>query len=507
MSPVAASKNPKAGTVADRIPWHVLLVTLFFASHGWAEHYYDLGFTDLLPVIGIYLLAGLLLTGLGRWLFRSWIRAGLFATFLLSIHLFFGSYKDFLSASALLHPIGRYGILLSLLFLLTIGVIVFLKKTPRRLIRLNGYLNFLFLLLILIDAFTIVRRPSKRPAAFSVKADELRVTPCDTCHYPDIYLLLCDEFASSRSLDETWHYNNYQFDTALNRRGFRVAAGSHSNYNFTPFSMASILNMAYVEGIGKPSAISQEDYSRCNTLIYDNRLMHVLSDAGYQVVNYSIFDLDGNPSAVNQSYLPLKTRLFTGQTLLNRLWKDFAYLLLEGKFRVNWIAEPRVYEPLHNNERFIAATKTIAATPHEHPRFVYTHLLMPHLPWYYDSAGKRRDPSLYATDYLHLTPEVYLESVTYTSRRMLGLIDTILQQSVTPPVIVLMGDHGFRRDAPGGTVDLYRNMNAVYMPGSGDHGLYDSISAVNEFRVVLNGALGQKIPLLKDSTILLTDKK
>ncbi|MDQ3277751.1 MAG: hypothetical protein M3Q06_05465, partial [Bacteroidota bacterium] len=52
---------------------------------------------------------------------------------------------------------------------------------------------------------------------------------------------------------------------------------------------------------------------------------------------------------------------------------------------------------------------------------------------------------------------------------------------------------------------VFRNLNAYYFSDK-DYGmLYDSISPVNTFRVVLNKYFSQSFPLLKDSSFYLVD--
>ena len=50
-------------------------------------------------------------------------------------------------------------------------------------------------------------------------------------------------------------------------------------------------------------------------------------------------------------------------------------------------------------------------------------------------------------------------------------------------------------------------MNAIYLPDRDYSTLYDSMTNVNEFRIIFNKTFNQKFPLLKDSSIFLTDKK
>ena len=72
-----------------------------------------------------------------------------------------------------------------------------------------------------------------------------------------------------------------------------------------------------------------------------------------------------------------------------------------------------------------------------------------------------------------------------------------------------MGDHGLRyHDRLGyNPLSFVENQNAVYFPGKDYRLFYDSISGVNQFRVILNTLFGQNLPLLKDSVVNVKDKK
>jgi len=66
-----------------------------------------------------------------------------------------------------------------------------------------------------------------------------------------------------------------------------------------------------------------------------------------------------------------------------------------------------------------------------------------------------------------------------------------------------MGDHGFRYDQSIPRHSRFKIQNAVYLPDQNYSQLYDSISAVNQFRVVANTLFKQNLPLLNDSTVYL----
>src|SRR6185312_6606252 len=105
-------------------------------------------------------------------------------------------------------------------------------------------------------------------------------------------------------------------------------------------------------------------------------------------------------------------------------------------------------------------------------------------------------------------PEVfaraYKNQSIYITRRIQETIDRILAESPEPPIIIVQSDHGSELNldlASLQNTDLHERMsilNAYYFPGGRYEGLYDSISPVNSFRVVLNTYFGARLPLLPD---------
>ena len=86
------------------------------------------------------------------------------------------------------------------------------------------------------------------------------------------------------------------------------------------------------------------------------------------------------------------------------------------------------------------------------------------------------------------------------------MIDGILSQYETPPVMIIQSDHG-----PGAYLDWASTenscivertaiLNAYLIPGVEAGVLYPEITPVNSFRVVLNTLLGTNYALLPDLT-------
>jgi hypothetical protein len=98
----------------------------------------------------------------------------------------------------------------------------------------------------------------------------------------------------------------------------------------------------------------------------------------------------------------------------------------------------------------------------------------------------------------------FAEYVQYVNGRLLSLIDHIKKKSVKPPVIILMGDHGFRHfNDSTGKEYYFMNLSAVHLPSGNYSGFYDSSSSVNQFRTILNKQFNQKLTLQKDSTVFI----
>jgi hypothetical protein len=306
------------------------------------------------------------------------------------------------------------------------------------------------------------------------------------------------------ALQEEYGFHN-DLDTFLSQKNFSIQFASKSNYNFTPFSMASLLNMDYIRGIRNTDAITPEDYSNSYSLIKENEVINYLDEQGYEIRNYSIFDLAGHPTLVKQSFLPLNTMLITDRTLIPSLRKDIGWVFINN-FPLNLFFKDYFLKDRRNNDQLINLVKEAAIDNNNDPLFVYAHFELPHAPFFFDKNGKARDNKTVYAEFVGEPPvSSYLEYVTYTNGRIREMVNVIVDKDPSA-VIIILGDHGFRRADISSTKRLFQNMNAIYFPDRKYGSLYDSISNVNEFRAIFNKLFGQQFALQKDSTILLRDK-
>jgi hypothetical protein len=261
--------------------------------------------------------------------------------------------------------------------------------------------------------------------------------------------------------------------------------------------------MSYNHGLADTNAVTIKDYARCNSIIENATLIRFLRQAGYDIINCSIFDLQDNPSLVDESLLPIKTKLISDRTLLYRIRRDLGWLLIKH------LPLKHTYSHyLEDNHKFLDLVHRRARINNTIPEFIYAHFTMPHPPYFYDKDGNRRSDTKVYSELGNSNPPAYLGYLQYTNTEIQNLVNNI-QQNDSGAVIIIMGDHGYRysNGTQEGTEYNFRNINAVYLPGNKQSQLYDSISGVNQFRVVLNHLFALELPLLKDSTVFLKDIK
>ena len=75
-------------------------------------------------------------------------------------------------------------------------------------------------------------------------------------------------------------------------------------------------------------------------------------------------------------------------------------------------------------------------------------------------------------------------------------------------VVVIEGDHGYGyHDNPALSEREFSNLNAYFFSDKNYQSLYPTISPVNTFRIILNKYFCKNLPLLKDSSSFLQQKK
>lgn len=481
-------------------PWYLFLLPLFFVFHGFQENYSLIPFKDISLLLLTYFLIVLVLAFLSWLYFRNISQAAFFSFLLMSFNLFFGIFYDY--AERLFHNsfITKYSVILLLAGFLFVALAIVMKRKRFTLYRGSLYLNVLFSILILIDGWLVVQKSAFSSHNNSGLNGFTSIPSNSKDKLPDVYLIIADEYAGNKDLIDICGFDNKKFIDSLRANNFFVADNSRSNYNYTIYSMASMLNMDYLKLTAGQT--KRADHSFVLKEIFNNKIVNLLRAQGYDFYNFSSFDMSGQPSENNSSFIPSRTELFTSQTLYNRLRKD-VWLNLALKFKFQKVIKESLFQNMNYNAHVYDQTKRTILSKATAPKFVYTHLELPHYPYYYDSTGKMYSYEEIMKDAPGNTKN-YVQYLKYTNKQLLELVDAILKQRGKPPIIILMSDHGYRCFPDGKEPYAFKNFFSVYLPDRKYELFSDSLTNVNVLRTVLNTEFYQRLPLLKDTTITIS---
>jgi hypothetical protein len=479
-------------------PVFLFILPLFFVLHNLAEIYQPYFLATAAELFLMYTTAGGVIAIIA-WLFlKNWRNACLFSFILLAFNFFFGSSYDFIKSH--FGPVFflRYRFLIPTLIILVILSLTYFKKTKNRFARVYLFLNCLFLLLIIIDAVTILQLVWKSKPVYAADLD-IKPTICDTCKKPDIYLIVADEYAGKQTLNDIFKFDNLEFENGLGKRGFHIINGTRSNYNATVFSMASFFGMGYIQNL-RDTLVNHFDMFACREIIKKNNFQHFLESNGYEIFNCSMFEFNNKKNLVHTPFFVTKKEYFISQTFIRRFFNRVGFNFVSK-------AEIQKWENIHlynNNKTFDAALK-IPLRNTTNPVFAYIHLMLPHRPYYFDKNSNPAAPEI-LLESARYNKSAYIDYLQYSNKKILDLIDQIQKNSVRPPIIILMSDHGFRQFEERKFDPYYFiNFSAIYKPDNNYTGFADSLTNVNYLRVLLNNQFNQKLSMLKDSAFFIKE--
>jgi hypothetical protein len=337
-------------------------------------------------------------------------------------------------------------------------------------------------------------------------------------HPPDIYYIILDGYGREDILTSLYGFDNRPFLASLEEMGFFIASQSRSNYMRTSQSVPSTLNFDYLSELEKAGQ-DTANWFPLRRLISDSRIRQVLDGQGYTFVAFS--------SGFHYTEIQdADVYLSPHRIILN----SFEQLVVgvsafEIAARAGWLDVP-VFSYHDHRHRILYTFDQLARLPvradlGDAPKFIFAHITIPHPPFVFNARGNPVEPHRGysmgdANEFDGSTAEYltgYRDQLIYTNQLVLEMLNAILAQSPEPPVIILQGDHG-----PGAYLEWtslentcwnerMSVLNAYYLPGVDDPGLYPAITPVNTFRVVLNAYFGAKIPLLEDRSFASTDAR
>jgi hypothetical protein len=475
------------------IPWYPLAVSaypvlaLLAANAGQVELK-----AGIRPLLASVLFGGLLFFLL--WLFfRQPHKAAFLATLWLALFFSYGHVYMTIDEK---YPDASYTLWLAvawiILFILTL---VWVTRPRFNFVSAAVTLNVVALALLVMAGWQIIPEIEPRSAhALALSKAPIQTDLVRPETPPDVYLFVLDSYTRADLLRQAYGFDNSEFLRELEKRGFYIAECSQSNYIRTEISLASSLNMQYLQGLS--DKFVPENTGR--RLLWDslkhNAVRYNFESMGYETVFFETEFAWLNMSDVDHYLTP--PAISSGLT-------DFEGLFLRttlARYAQEWgWVDPDALLGVMARDRFNNVFNNIddiASMPQ--PTFAYLHLISPHPPFVFDANGNPTHPADFWNEQrlypATLYQKGYVDQAQFLNKKMLEAVDTILAKSEVPPIIIIQGDHGPWLQPKDKRMWI---LAALYFPNHKDT-LYPKITPVNFFRLVFNNYFGGKYDILKD---------
>ena len=399
--------------------------------------------------------------------------------------LYYGHIINILGATKILWP-DKEEILVGILIcagLIAVGAITTILMRKKAWLEIvNRGLNVTSYLLLGMCLITMISQ------VISLKEEEPYndyVTTEETRR--DIYYIITDGYGNYDELLKNYQFDNSNFEEQLRQRGFFVVPKGTSNYGTTHQSLASSLNMKYLDPI-KGSGRSYNDIIRATQ---NSEVAQTLKKVGYKYIS---FDSGWSPTSYNK-YADIEisnsrirgfSQAYTDSTIAAVILQDDS----------TEITRKRIAGEISGLEELVK---------NKQAKFVLCHIVCPHPPFIFKEDGstptkEERKPSNWTN------MQGYTQQIKYLNKEILAAVDIMLQRSDTKPIIIIQGDHGPASLSEGQNYYIYSDsekeeqrlsiLNAIYLPDSDE--AKNIKTPVNTFRVIFNTYFDGSYELLED---------
>jgi hypothetical protein len=490
----------------------LFFLPVFFLLHAYNENFGLLPLKVIATLFFQYILITIGTLIVSVVLFKNLNKADTFSLYLLSVFFLFGAFHDYLLSSSVFYFISSYSILVPLFLIVTILIFFYIKLRKDNNAFSMRYFYYLVTIFLILEVGTFIFNGATHVADSNNLSDDNYFKSlnnnCFKAKKPDIFFIVLDGYTSSQCLKEEFDYDNSSTDSLFKKNHFYISTYSKSNYNVTPFSLSSTLNLGYLKNGVENTMVSTKKFLQAMETLKTNRLAKFLDGQGYSIRNYGCFDMEMAPAPTDPYFKDLYYTQVDNQTFFSRLWADIGWNftlknIFTRKFQISEnYKEKKSYHLFRNDYNLKGLIRELGGYSHA-PKFVYTHLILPHEPFYLDSSGRLVSDTTILLKKIS-SKEGYLGQIKYSNKVLKQIVESIPHSNNREKVIIIEGDHGFRYyepDVP--DYKVFMNLNAYYFSDGDYSNLYNSISPVNSFRVVLNKYFCQSMPLLKDSSVFL----
>jgi hypothetical protein len=452
------------------------------------------------PLTSTLFASGLIFAGI-YYLVRDKCKTGLIFLFVSLLFFSFGHIHNYLEPVFYFSFITNYGtkwFLTALYVLLSVIFISFILRSLRNYAKLNFILNIMTLTLLILTIlqiffYTIESARHAEDKFGNADRNTILKENANPARLPDIYYIIPDGYANPLISKKLLNFDNHEFTKFLKDHGFYVASKSRCNYSNTLLSLASSLNMEYLDRLAKEVGENSTNLSPLGRMISHSKVAILLKSLGYRIFRYPA----GFGSTEKGEYDDaIIFGLEREDNQLSRLMMKMTWLkiLPYKEFNFKRAVVPYAFSKLVENRDYSS------------PKFVFVHLMSPHPPFVFGADGETIDA---LNDSLGIwdSKENYINEIKFLNKKLEDTTKFLIEGSKTPPVIIIQSDHGtafknFTQYSPDQSYLIERSyiFNALLLPRQCSQYLHPAISPVNAFRIVFICVFGKRYELLKDDS-------
>ena len=508
---------------------HPFLFALYPVLFIFSYNISELELSALLMPVALLLASTVLLLLMVNLCIRDYYKAAMLTSLCILLFFSYGSVWHLISYREIFGcVVDRHRYLLAVWVMLFGGGTLIIIMLKRGMYNLTKVFNLVAVVLIIPSLITTATYSVLRKSISLKDLTKTETVPGGdasgtTKKLPDIYYIIFDRYACAGTLKDIYGFDNKDIINYLSGKGFYIASQSNANYLKTAHSLASSLNMEYINFLSEKMKRSPDDWIPLYTMLQDHKVQHFLKSKGYTYIQ------------IGSYYMPTRENKYADKNINYNLPNYFLYLLYQGTVLYPFLSSLDITrfkdERRLHYETTIWQFEAIANIPfkkEKKPVFVFAHMLIPHRPFVFDKNGIFQEKKFVATRNDNLEQkekeqdERYLKLVKFANKKMIEMIDKLLSRSETPPIIIIQADEGplpiryfvygdefnWKKQATDRELkQKYGILNAYYLPGIDKKNLYPSITPVNSFRLVFNLYFKTQFKLLPDENYAHEDDK
>lgn len=370
---------------ARRIPFHPFIFAVYpYFFFSYRNNLSIFNADSLFIVMSAILISTLLLAVTSKLLKSTIVGANLTSAYMFAIFSYGHIYQLISGWTIAGIPLGSHLTLMTI-YILALLLVTLISRGSH--INHAGVFNFFQYTAAFLVAMAIIGWVQRTPLFTSNKIavqavlerlpDMSPVSTAASRIRPNIFYIILDAYANNSTLIQVYHYDNNDFLGQLRQKGFFVNESSVSNYAYTFLSLASWLNMQYLDKLSSSAGNTSRDETLLYPLISDNTVARLLKKQGYTFLHFDSGWAVSHDSAAADEIIrctglnEIQT-VFLRTTILNPLIET---LILKG-VRARVLC---TFEQL----------KMIGNT-HKAPYFVFAHIVSPHPPFVFEANGQCR---------------------------------------------------------------------------------------------------------------------